>query len=345
MEDKMAKDVKDVKPIHKNLPPVGYVPIELSTKGKMGVPALVHVRNFKTEELLDLSLYNEEMIPPKLISILNSLIYEDVNVGEWPDRVITELLIRIYVNFFTPIIPEVTFPWEQEDIDYLLSNNREEDANRLKAGAWKPITSVNLTKVNITNLSDEVKPYITIKKKREDGTFFSAKFVSYPRYGDSLTIKKFIENKFEESDKKYEELKKRLDLKNLIIREGRDLSLVPSISSKEYLEWQVYEAEKAIYIAMLLQAINLVAYGDQDLTEASLEDKVRYVSQPEFDTNVGKKIEKHYNDLLFGLDPIVEILNPITSKPCKRRFSFRIVDVIQTLREADADGYSIEYDD
>lgn len=344
-DEAITEKLKDLKPLHKNLPPVGYIPIELSTQGKLGVPKTIHVRNFHTSELLDLSLFTEDMLPERVIAVLNALIYEDVNVGDWPDKAITELLIRIYVNFFTPIIPEARFPWNQEDIDYLKSKGRDADVDRLMKGVWKPTTVVDLRKVNIINISDKVKSFITIKKKRTDGSVFSAKFLSYPRYGDSLTVKKFIEETYEERDKAWADLKKRLELKDRMLSEYRDVALIPTITPKEYTEWQIYEAQKAVFISRVIQALNLVGYEDIDLSNTSLGDRLEYTSKPEFDSSADKKIEKHYDSLVFGLDPEVEIKNPITEATCTRRFSFRVVDIIQTLRQAEPDGYDIVYDD
>jgi len=344
MDDKDTSAIQSVPVIKNNLPPVGYIPVELSCGGKFGVPVKFHIRNFQTGELLDLSLYSKDMLPERVISILNSLIHENINVAEWPDKAITELLVRIYVNFYTPIIPDVPFPWLQEDIEYLKAQGRSSDADRLMKGDWKPMTSVNLTKVTTKKVASDVKPYITITKKRDDGSVFRAKFLSYPQYGDVLTVKKIIEKKYEDTDGKFEDLRKRADLKERYTREGR-IDFIPHITDKEYLEWQVYEANKAIFISRVLQAIYLVAYDDVDLSKASIEEKIQYTFNPQFDTNVGKKLDKHYATMDFGLEPNVEIQNPITGTFCTRRFSFRDVDILQALREADVDGYDITYDD
>ena len=38
--------------------PEGYIEVKLSTKGKVGAPSVVHVRNFKVSEIISLSLSN-----------------------------------------------------------------------------------------------------------------------------------------------------------------------------------------------------------------------------------------------------------------------------------------------
>jgi hypothetical protein len=68
------------------------------------------------------------------------------------------------------------------------------------------------------------------------------------------------------------------------------------------------------------------------------------VKDPQFDITITNKLNKHYGSLDFGIDPDVEVLNPITNEKCTRRFQFRFNDILQAIRAFDADGYDISYD-
>ena len=56
--------------------PAGYAEIRLSTEGKLFAPEVFHVRDFKTEELLEISLISTEDLPKVLLKILKNMIYE-----------------------------------------------------------------------------------------------------------------------------------------------------------------------------------------------------------------------------------------------------------------------------
>ena len=65
--------------------PLSYLPFQLSTGGKLGVPETIYCRNFNTEDILTLSMLANSIMPERMVSVLNSIMYEQVNVAEWPD--------------------------------------------------------------------------------------------------------------------------------------------------------------------------------------------------------------------------------------------------------------------
>ena len=126
----MAMDLIDLDKVEKmEIPlasvPLSYLPIELSTRGRLGVPKIVYCRNFNTEDILTLSMLSTTIIPERMIAVLNSILYGENNVALWPDKSIIELLVKVYANYFTPILPQVKFPWDESDIEWL--KEHEED--------------------------------------------------------------------------------------------------------------------------------------------------------------------------------------------------------------------------
>lgn len=339
-------DDLDLSPKRQNIVPTaipnGYIPIELSTQGLLGVPSIVHCRNFSTADILDLSLFNENMLPERVVSVLSSLILEKVNVADWPDRCIVELLIKLYVNFFTPILPQIPFPWNNDDVEWLRSHERFEEAQALLDGKWTPRIDFNLTSVKINTLDEKVKSYIKIVKKNSN---LSARFLSYPRYGDVITIKKATEAKFAENDKKFEPIKQAYMLRERFISEGRSVAGLEVISDADYQKWRIYETKKAIYVAKASQALYLVEFNGIDLSNATIDEKIVYIDHPEFDVKLAQRINKQYEKLNFGIDPEVEVQNPITGERCLRSFTFRLMDVLQAIQLSESDEYDITYDD
>ena len=341
------KDLDSILPEHKTTTiPLGYIPIELSTQGKLGVPKILHCRNFSTSDLVGISMFNEEILPERIIDVLNSLIYEKVNVADFPDRVIIELIIRIYINYFTPILQEIVFPWDDTDIKWLEDREQTEKVNELKSGKWIPKIDLDLRRVRINYLDSDVKPYITVKKKNSQGNvIFEVKFISYPKYGDVITLRKAVETKFVEEEKRYSKIRQAYQIRERYISEGRDISNFEPINDRDYLQWQLYEATRAKYAAKVAEALYLVKYNEIDLSKVSLEEKIKYIDSPLFDVHLSKAVEDMYSKLDFGINPEVEIKNPITGEMCKRRFSFRFLDLLQALQSSKPYGYDISFDD
>jgi len=268
------------------------------------------------------------------------MILEKTNVSLWPDRVIIELLVKIYVNFFTPILPETNFPWETSDVKWLEERGRVDEAKDLVTGKWVPKIDFDLTWLQIKDLSSEVHSTATFKKPG-----FSAKFVSYPRYGDVMAIKKVTEQKFQESDKTFEKVKQSYEIRERFIKEGKSLSTLDPISESDFMKWRIHEAKKAIYIAKASQAIYLLELNGEDISSKSIDERITYVERPEFDIQLSKILDKQFEKLEFGIDPKVEVMNPITREKCQRVFSFRLMDILQAIQLSESNEYDISYDE
>ena len=325
--------------------PLSYLPIELSTNGKLGVPKVVYCRNFNTEDILTLSMLADNILPERVIAVLNSLMYGDVDISNWPDKTIIELLVQIYANYFTPIFLQVKFPWTQSDLDWL--NERDiKKAEQLEKGLWVPRIDIDLrTAVTINKLEEDIKDTVTITKKNKEGLpVLKAKFISYPRYGDVLILRKEIQDKFKDSDAKYSKVQRLSETYSTYIEEDKDLSTLPNLDMNEYLEWQNSELKKNIYLADATIALYLIEFNNEDVSTLPLSKKIDILKQPEFDVIISQRINKHYNSLKFGIDPIIHVKNPITGDMCDRRYSFRPYDVVQAIQSTEYDGYDISFD-
>lgn len=323
--------------------PPGYLAIEMSTEGKLNVPAVVHVKNFTTEFLVDLALASEEVLPEKLIQSLQSLIWEkDVDVGEWPEKMAIELLVKIYANFFTPIMTSVPFPVLDSDLEYLEKNNRKEEKESILSESFVPRIDIDLRSFESISVDPKVKNCISYKKK--DGTF-SVKIRSYIRLKDSVLIRKAVEKAYRDKDKQYAKIKQDVDIRSAKLNAG-DYTNLPVIDPYELLAWKTYEAGKALYGIQLARAVGLVYYEGKDVSESTLEEKVKILeNDPRFDSKLSKLIDEQVAKLKFGINPEIEVTNPITGEVCKRTFTFRLVDILQAIQLSNTTEYDFYYDD
>lgn len=325
--------------------PLSYLPFRLTAGGKLGVPEVVYCRNFNTSDMITLSMMTDNVIPERIIAVLNSLIYGEVDVSLWPDKCIIELLVFIYVNFFNPIISQIAFPWNDTDITWLEEHKQTEKLEGLKTKKWVPRVDLDLRTLKLKKLGEEIKDRIVIKKKNHEGkSEIIAKFLSYPRYGDSLILKKLTQEKYGELEKKYIGIESLFNTFNRYYEEDRDVSSLPPFDVPLYMEWQEMLLQKNIFLADATLALYLQEWRGQDISALSIEDRIPFIKNPEFDIKMSQQLEKHFDSLDFGIDPEVMVANPITGEPCTRRFQFRLYDILQAIRSFDSNEYDISYD-
>ena len=157
--------------------PSGYVKIEMSTNGKLGVPATVYVRNFSTGDLLNLTMYADEIIPERTIPAINNMLYGGVDVALWPEECIDELMLKVYANYYSNMLVSVPFPWNESDVAWLEEQGKTDQLKALKDGIYKPIVDINISEQLHTHIiPTEVKDYIVIRPKNSKITL---KSVSY----------------------------------------------------------------------------------------------------------------------------------------------------------------------
>lgn len=297
--------------------PAGYAEIRLSTEGRLFAPKVFHIRDFKTEELLEISLVPQKDLPKALLKILKNMIYEeDVDPAKFHISEVEETLVHVYMTFFSPTMNNVIFPVEDEDLEYLKSTNTEESYKSLledlESKRWVPQTSFNIQEdVDTYDIPENFKPYITIKNKK---TGFEVTF-RYLCYEDQLIINDFIDNYFADLDAKFEYVK---------------TTGVNNLSKKDREEYEDYTRKRLMYFTLALNYCSAVNLEGQDLSKMSLAEKFQICNEnPQLNSSVIAILNEKQSKQKFGIKPLVRMGNPITKGTCKRRFPFRVSSILQ----------------
>ena len=331
------------KEVQKTIPD-GYVEIELSTKGKMGAPKCFHIRNFKVRDILALALCTEEELPAKLVSVLNEMIFEDLDVAEFYESEVEELMLYVYLNFYGRKFEHLTFPVDKSDIDYIKNkSNGDEILEDLKEGRWKPEFDLDIVKdINLYDVDDDFNPNITITNKKNG---FHCTF-GFIKYGDKLTVKKWLDNQFAEEERKFQVVKKKIMHNNSIyLNKGNTQSLyeIDPIEEEDYNE---YVNRRLAVLTEVSRLISIVDYNGTDTSKMSLSEKYELMAEdPQIDYGMISKLTKAQEKHPVGIKPNVTMLNPITQKTCERRFSFRIPMLLQAMQLYGDDNYDDGFDD
>lgn len=324
--------------------PTGYIEVSLSTKGKLGAPEIVHVRNFKVSEILALSLTSNRDLPLKLGTILNKMILEDTDVLEWHEKEVEELMLHIFMTFYKATLEDIPFPLNEEDLELISSEeDGEEKIEALKTGKWVPKTTINIAQsVDTYDIEEDFSPNITLTSKKSG---FHVTF-GFIKYGDQITIRNWIDSLYSETEKKFEKLKKALEYNKGISNQLKDNpdkinSLIP-IDSKLQQEYEEYLIERTSIITEVANIISILDFNGEDVSKLSISEKYDKLGKDaRIDYNLINKLASRQKKLHFGIKPEVSMISPFTKEVVKRPVSFRIPTIIQAMQLSGSD----EYDD
>ena len=320
--------------------PPGYIEVALSTKGRVGAPAIVHVRNFTVGELLELSLTTDTDLPRRLIAALNKAIYEDTDVANWHESEIEELLIYIYAEFYKGTLDSVEFPLLEEDYEFVKNGpDGEQRCKDLREHKWVPRTSITLLRdIDPYEVSDDYSPEITIKNKK---TGFYVTF-SYIKYGDRLLVKDWLDKVYRDEEKQFDALVETLKHNSSVADPARRLPVDPA----EKEAYSDFVAKKLGTLTEVSRLISVVNYNGQDVSKMDVDEKYKLLSQDaRIDYGMIAKLAARQDKQPFGLKPFIHMINPLTNEPCVRRFSFRILSILQAMQLSGSDEYDDGFDD
>ena len=342
LEDQMlntlSQEVQRVK--NQSSVPPGYIEVALSTKGRVGAPAIVHVRNFTVGELLELSLTTDTDLPRRLIAALNNAIYEDTDVANWHESEIEELLIYIYAEFYKSTLDSVEFPLLEEDYEFVKNGpDGEQRCKDLREHKWVPRTSITLLRdIDPYEISDNYSPEITIKNKK---TGFYVTF-SYVKYGDRLLVKNWLDKIYRDEERQYDSLVETLKHNSSTTDPAKKLPVDPA----EKEAYSDFVAKKLGTLTEVSRLISVVNYNGQDVSGMDIDEKYKLLSQDaRIDYGMISKLAARQDKQPFGLKPFIHMVNPLTNEPCVRRFSFRILSILQAMQLSGSDEYDDGFDD
>jgi|LSPY01.1.fsa_nt_gi hypothetical protein len=334
----------------------GYIPIELSSKGYLGAPKLFHIRNFDTSDLFNLSLSEQEEIPIKIIEMLDSLILEkeEVSIKNFHENEVVETLIIMFRSFFSRYIKD--YPYTITDDDYKFMQNKlggiesdeyKEFIRQVNNNVFTPKITIDLDQLTYYELTPDVKTVINVKTPT-----MTAKF-SYPRYGDVVYVKNFLDREFKEQDKRFarlnEIMKFKMDAEERI-RKGENVSFssIPDIPEAQKKELKEYQTEKGLIMFSALKALHLIELDGKNVADLPLGERVKIVRKDaRLDHTLLTQITEAFDkNLKCGVNTEnLEFVNPITSGLIRgSSFRFQVFTMLTILRDTKSDNISISFE-
>lgn len=317
--------------------PAGYLEVRLSTKGKVGAPEILHIRNFKVSEIITLSMSDNRELPIRLIEMLNDMILEDVDVAKWHESEIEELMLYVFMTFYKNKFEDIPFPYDDDDLK-VLSESQIED---LKNGRWVPKTEIDISRdIETFDISDNFTPRTTITNKK---TGFYVVF-DYIKYGDQVIIKQWMDSFFRDEEARFDKIKRSLEYNRGIMNQLSDnpesIDKLLPIDKEEEGEYREYLLKRSQVITDVSNIISIVDFNGEDVSNLSVGEKYdRLAGDPRIDYGLILSLSKKQEKKRFGIKPEVSMFDPITREVVKRPISFRISTLIQAMQLSGDDDY------
>lgn len=329
-EDELTKSI--AKNLEESKPdvdiPNGYIPIQLCSNGKLSVPKTLHIKNFSTDDILEISTQMESFMKESTLKILQKNIFEEINIMDLTEYEIQQILFIIYVNWYSANLHGYNYEPSEEELNYL-KENQEQLYQSYMEGKHKFEIDIPLNKVKVLDLPESFKEPFAIKKKDSD---FNVEF-RLPRMSDVVTVEKYFMNKY------YAQY---MDMRELEVKLSNEIEsgkVNNNISYEQRKEFQEFQEFMAIESMKLIMKMSLVKVQEEELL--TIEDKLKHAN--EIDFNYWKMYSKYTEEkLVWGLQKEVEVTSPITGKKVTKRFPFESVDLLQGILTSDVDEDDFE---
>ncbi len=307
--------------------PAEYIPVKLSSLGKLDAPNTLHVRDYSGRDALELSLSttNSNTFLRKLVDVINNLIFEGFDCYYLHESELEEIMLSITGNFISPTIQNYPYPYEKEEYDSM-SDERKQG---IEKSIEKLQIDIPINSINTLPLKAEFKEPIVIKNKSNLTLHFRL-----PRVKDYFVAEEYVEEKYFDQAQQYMQLEKITNLEDDTEKEKRFAEF-----SREILKsYQGYLIARGTDYIAAKQSQLLLKQGSKVLD--TIEDKIKCYSE------IGMGFWKQYNNLCdseleFGVDHNIKIISPITNEEVTRRLQFRPMDLISTDHVPDPGEYSI----
>lgn len=334
--------------------PDGYVNIKLSTVGKVGAPASFFIKSFSPEDIMNLGLSDEKDFQIRLLKTLQSLIYNPmrpgepgyIDVGDFHEKEVIETLLTMYEFFYQSVFPQQTWELTEEDYEELKKQNGGDtpeyraQLRAIKNGEWRPAFDLDISQaIDYYDIANDDNFKTTVKYETDlYGKPFSVKF-SLPKYGDFLKLKMFIDDVYQNEDRKYARLGQILQLRKdanerMLNGENVDWTKIPAVSPRDEEDYKEYEVAKALFTTTASKALYIKEFDGKDVSHLSIREKINLAKDPRLDFDTFKQVQEMFDSLKFGYKEEITALDPILNKVVQRPYNFRIMDLLTAMQSA-----------
>ncbi len=179
--------------------PASYIPVEFHTLGKLDCPAILHFKDYTTDQLNDITLSYEDNMLENIVRVINENCFEKFDVNKCTQSEFIEILGTILVNFWRN---EVKIPWMCDCQQYISVPDSKRQSS---------IVDIDLRRIDINMLPDNVHEPIGVTgevRNMDTGKFEKVIYeFRFGRIGDLVYAREQIKKKFLVEQKKIDNFK------------------------------------------------------------------------------------------------------------------------------------------
>lgn len=284
-----------------------YVKVSLSSKGQLGFPASVHVRDYTFKEALAFSEMKDDMDYEKLFPILQDVIKEPVDMEKITLPDIIEILMSILGTWYNQKL---------EGLSYYLNIDLEGDALDAPDNISK--VDIPISDIVTVPLKDGICSPVTVKK----GDKVLVMDVNRPWY--DVVVKKELEKVYAGKDE---------DMTAIEMKRKNGLSTL-----EEDARYAEYSKSRSFDYVRYLNACKLVSWNGK--VPSTLEERLALTDEVplSFMSAYGRVLQK---DFVYGVQPRVKFNCTVTGKPIERSFRFRLSRFIPSMESTGDMGFDV----
>ena len=172
-----------------------YVAVKLSSVGRLGLPAVVHVRDYSYSDALMLATASTNVeIVEAITKVIDSINQEDLELDRLTTQDVMEILMTVQGTWYSPIME---FP-------YYIDESLTGDDLTKKENISKATIKINSIKT-VPFPETERVPF----EVKDSSRGFSA-MVDIPRFYNEAIVNKYIEKKYAELDNRMESVNQKI---------------------------------------------------------------------------------------------------------------------------------------
>lgn len=284
-----------------------YISIKLSSGGRLGLPSVIHVRDYSYTDALKLASAGNSIEMVKAITeVIDSITQEDIELDKLTQQDVLEILMSVQGTWYSPTM----------EFSYYIDDTLSEDKINAKENISK--ASIAINSVKTVPFPEDKKVPFTVSMKE-----FSAE-VDIPRFYNEVIISQYIEQKYASLDNEMEPLAKK-------IRENTN-------SLEEYRTYMSYREKRTTDLIKATQAIQILSVNGKELK--TLEERIKALE--EFPLRAwSSTMDYIQKELKFGVDSEISFNCTVTGKKITRRFPFRVLDFLPTLESLNNAGADV----
>jgi len=310
--DEKKKDLNLAKEIEEDKTesiPSNYIEVKLSSLGQLGMPSMVHVRDYTYNEALMMAEIKEDNMTEGIIKILDNIIFEDLDMKKAHKQDVVEILLSIYGTWYSPVL---------EVFNYFVNEDLEEEEKKAKTNI--SVATIPINNIQTTPVKEGSKLPITFKSKDLNVQLI------LPRIGNDIVAWKFAVKKNLKTEVKIAESIKAVKNEKYTDKQMEDYEKFVSQRGKDFLK--------------ALQCQLIYSIDDEKLNTFSKQieaiDKVSFSLWKKYN----KVVKENFH---FGVEEEVKFECSVIHKEIARRFRFQPIHFLPILDKEDDSRFEISF--